>query len=80
MVKGLKLRWMSLPGKHGAGLMLAHRLRRLLKIKAKFSQRLVLLGRVNPLTAKLFNWNFHPLEVEIQIWPNEAQQISNIAD
>ena len=47
----------------------------------------------NPLTAKLFNLNFHPLEIvsrwrdpqlqvgeNIQIWQNEGQLFSNIAD
>ena len=33
--------------------------------------------RFNPLTAKLFNWSFHPI---IQIWQNGGQQISNLAD
>ena len=48
---------------------------------------------VNPFTAKLFNLNFHPLEVVsrwrdpqlkwvkiIQIWQNGGQLFSNIAD
>ena len=49
--------------------------------------------RFNPLPAKLFNLNFHPLEVGladaihnfkwvkiIQIWQNGGQLFSNIAD
>ena len=43
--------------------------------------------RVNPSTARLFNLNFHSLEVYnfkrvkiIQIWQNEGQLFSNLAD
>ena len=53
--------------------------------------RLINLELPNPLTAKLFNLNFHPLEVVdrvhnfklvkiIQIWQNGGQLFSNIAD
>ena len=53
-----------------------------------------LYQRFNPLTAKLFNLNYHPLEIVcladaihnfkwvkiIQIWQNGGQLFSNLAD
>ena len=36
---------------------------------------IVLFNIINPLTAKLFNWNFHPLEV-VSCWRDPQLQVS----
>ena len=38
-----------------------------------------LLPHVNPLAAKLFNWNFHPLEV-VSRWRDSQLQVSENSD
>ena len=38
------------------------------------------LGKANPLTAELFNWNFHPLEVVDRVSETQLQVGENYLD